>query len=90
MSDFGETYIDIEAMIEEMGEDALYRLDRMVKEGNEKQKRRMAGWLFLRKAGMYEALASISRSYDEQRRLREHYLRVKGINYDTPGSRNHA
>lgn len=58
MADFGEVTIDIEEMIEEMAEEALYRLDRMVKEGNAKQKRRMAGWEFLQKAAiLHEALA---------------------------------
>ena len=43
-----------------------------------------------RQSGKTTTMKIVKRSYEEQRRLREHYLREKGINYDTPGSRNHA
>lgn len=44
MTDFGEVYIDIEVMIEEMAEEALYRLDLMVSEGNLKQEAERLRW----------------------------------------------
>lgn len=72
MTDFGEVTIDIEAMIEEMAEEALYRLDQMVKVGNAKQRRRMAGWEFLQKAALADS--SVIMTYDEQRQLVDRWL----------------
>ena len=92
MTDFGEESIDIEAMIEEMAEDALYRLDQRVKEGNQKQLREMISWC-LRNSQFRPIMTNFSGVYERQRQLRERWLREKDkkdINWAFPGSKRHG
>lgn len=42
-----------------------------------------------RQSGKTDLMKVVNRTHEEQKRLREKYLKGKGIDYDIPGSERH-